>query len=176
MRPCSLCYNHRMNHISHDSETPAFNQQVFTACAFIHETFDGVDKVFLPKRADTKKFLPGVYELPGGHIDFGEEMVVGLAREIDEEFGMDVAIGDPFYVFTYTNPIKGSHSIEVIYFARFTTALGKLAINPEDHSEFGWFSEAELENAANPAKGSDDLEFQAISKGFALLRGESLQF
>jgi 8-oxo-dGTP diphosphatase len=165
-----------MTHISHDSETPAFNQQVFTACAFIHDTFDGVEKVFLPKRAETKKFLPGVYELPGGHIDFGEEMVDGLVREIDEEFGMDVAIGDPFYVFTYTNPIKGSHSIEVVYFARFTSALGQLAIDPEDHSEFGWFSEDELNNAENPAKGSYDLEFQAIRRGFALLRGESLQF
>jgi 8-oxo-dGTP diphosphatase len=165
-----------MTHISHDSETPAFNQQVFTACAFIHETFDSVEKVFLPKRAESKKFLPGVYELPGGHIDYGEEMIDGLVREISEEFGMDVAIGDPFYVFTYTNTIKGSHSIEVVYFARFTSALGKLAINPEDHSEFGWFSEVELSNAENLTKGSDDLEFQAIRKGFALLRGESLQF
>jgi 8-oxo-dGTP diphosphatase len=165
-----------MTNISHDSETPAFNQQVFTACAFIHETFDGVEKVFLPKRADTKKFLPGVYELPGGHIDFGEEMVAGLAREIDEEFCMQVAIGDPFYVFTYTNPVKGSHSIEVVYFARFTSALDELAINPEDHSGFGWFAENELENAANPTKGADDLEFQAIRKGFALLKGESPQF
>lgn len=161
---------------SHDSETPAFNQQVFTACAFIHEKLGGVEKVFLPKRAETKKFLPGVYELPGGHIDFGEEMVAGLAREIDEEFGMNVAIGDPFYVFTYTNPIKGSHSVEVVYFARFTSELGKLALNPSDHSEFGWFSEGELENATNATKGSDDLEFHAIRRGFALLRAETLQF
>jgi 8-oxo-dGTP diphosphatase len=162
--------------ISHDSETPAFNQQVITACAFIHQDFDGIEKVFLPKRADTKKFLPGVYELPGGHIDFGEDPVTGLAREIDEEFGMEITIGDPFYVFTYTNPIKGSHSIEVIYFARFVTELGKLALNPEDHSEYGWFSESELDNATNSIKGSDDLEFQAIRKGFALLRGDSLEF
>jgi 8-oxo-dGTP diphosphatase len=160
--------------ISHDSETPAFNQQVITACAFIHRKFDGIEKVFLPKRADTKKFLPGVYELPGGHIDFGEDPVSGLAREIDEEFGMEVAVGDPFYVFTYTNPIKGSHSIEVIYFAHFVGELEKLTINPEDHSEYGWFSEDELGKATNSIKGSDDLEFQAIRKGFALLRGESL--
>jgi hypothetical protein len=89
---------------------------------------------------------------------------------------MDVAIGDPFYVFTYSNPIKGSHSIEVIYYARFTNSLEEIAINPDDHSEFRWFSEDEVENIVNPTKGSDDLEFQAIRKGFAFLRGESLQF
>lgn len=43
----------------------------------------------MPKRADTKKFLPSVYELPGVHIDFGEEPVSGLKREIYEEFGME---------------------------------------------------------------------------------------
>jgi len=31
----------------------AKGQQVITACAFIHANFDGVEKVFLPKRAAT---------------------------------------------------------------------------------------------------------------------------
>ncbi|MCO5215920.1 MAG: NUDIX domain-containing protein [Thermomicrobiales bacterium] len=67
---------------------------------------DGIPLVFLAKRADTKKFLPGVYELPGGHIDFGESMEAGLEGEIKEEFGLSVRIGDPFGVFTYVNEIK----------------------------------------------------------------------
>jgi 8-oxo-dGTP diphosphatase len=165
-----------MTNISHGSETPAIGQQVVTACAFIHQAFDGVEKVFLPKRAATKKFLPSVYELPGGHIDFGEDPVSGLKRELDEEFGMKAKVGDPFYVFTYTNEVKGSHSIEVIYFAQFTDDLAILKVNPEDHSEFGWFAEGELESATTPGKGLDDVEFVAMKKGFALLRGESLQF
>ena len=47
----------------HDSETPAQGQQVITACAFIHKSFEGTEKVFLPKRAATEKFLPGVYDI-----------------------------------------------------------------------------------------------------------------
>lgn len=163
-----------MNKISHDSEVAAVNQQVFTACAFIHHAFDGVDKVFLPKRADTKKFLPGVYELPGGHIDFGENIVTGLKREIQEEFGMEIQVGDPFFVFDYENAIKGSHSVEIIYFARFISPLGQIALNPEDHSAYGWFAEEGLEKALTDGKNADDIEFQAIRKGFALLRGDSV--
>jgi ADP-ribose pyrophosphatase YjhB (NUDIX family) len=97
-------------------------------------------------------------------------------REIDEEFGAQVEIGDPFFVFTYTNDIKKSHSIEVVYFTRFVSDLGRLTLNPEDHSEFGWFAEDELEKATSPTKGLDDIEFQAIRKGFALLRGEPPKF
>lgn len=153
---------------AHDSETPAHGQQVVTACAFIHHSFDGTHKVFLPRRAATKKFLPNVFELPGGHIDFGEDLMVGLAREIKEEFNRDVRIGDPFAAFMYMNEIKGAHSIEVIYFAQFVDDIQTIQLNPEDHSEYRWFTEDEL------AELPDDEETAAIYKGFALLRGEPL--
>lgn len=129
--------------------------------------------MFWPKRADTKKFLPSVRELPGGHIDFGEDPVDGLKREIDEELGMAIEVGDPFFVFTYVNDIKGSHSIEVVYFARFTGDITAVALNPEDHSEYGWFAEDELEAALTGGKLPDDIEVVAMRKAFALLRGES---
>lgn len=165
-----------MNHISHDSETAAHGQQVITACAFIHHNFDGVEKVFLPRRADTKKFLPGVRELPGGHIDFGEDPVSSLQREIKEEFGMGSVVGDPFFVFTYTNDIKGSHSIEVVYFATFSGDIENIVLHPEDHSGYGWFAKDELGEAYSKAKGEDDVEFVAVQKGFALLSGQPLEF
>jgi len=161
---------------SHDSEVPAHGQQVITACALIHKNFDGVEKIFLPKRADTKKFLPSVYEIPGGHIDFDEDIVVGLKREIKEEFEVDISVGDPFASFTYTNHVKGSHSVEVIYFATFTSAIEDIVIHPEDHSEYGWFSEDELEKVMTENKRGDDPEIQALQKAFELLRGEKLNF
>lgn len=163
--------------ISHDSETPVPGQQVIVACAFIHHNSVGVEKVFLPKRAKTKRFLPDVYELPGGHIDFGEDIVEGLKREIFEEFGMNIKVGDPFYTFTYMNDIKRAQALEVIYFATFTDAISKISIHPEDHSAYGWFGEDEIETkVANSKKKIDDVETQAILRGFALLRGEPHNF
>ena len=156
---------------SHDSEIPAKGQQVITACAFIHHTFDGIIKVFLPKRASTKKFLPNVYELPGGHIDFGEDLVAGLKREIHEEFAMNITIGDPFAAFTYINQIKGSHSIEVIFLAQFTDPIENITLNPDDHSEYGWFTLEEIRSKiVNDAKGDNDEEIKAMIKGFSLLQ------
>ncbi len=173
-----------MNKISHDSETPARGQQVISACAFIHRSFDGVEKVFLAKRAATKKFLPGVFELPGGHIDFGEEIVAGLTREIREEFVMGVEVGDPYFVFTYTNEIKGSHTIETQYFARFTDPLENIVLHPEDHSSFEWLSYDEVVTRKNeirpeayvPHDYADDPEYLGILRGFELLQGKGLNF
>jgi 8-oxo-dGTP diphosphatase len=154
----------------HDSETPAQGKQVITACAFIHADFDGVSKVFLPRRALTKKFLRGLFELPGGHIEFGEDMVAGLRREIREELGMEATVGDPFAVFTYTNEVKGSHSIEVVYFARFDGDVADIKLDPEDHSEYRWITEGEVDAHFSIS----DAESQNVKKGFALLRGEKL--
>lgn len=163
-----------MNKTSHDSETAAHGQQVITACAFIHRKVDGEEKVFLPKRADTKKFLPGKYEIPGGHIDYGEDVEDGLIREIREELGVEVALGDPFAVFTYTNEVKGSHSIEVVYFAQVVGNPEAITIDPDDHSSYDWFNESEAVRL-NDETGADP-EVAVLKKGFALLRGDSPEF
>lgn len=159
-----------------DSASLADGQQVITACAFIHHDFDGVTKVFLPKRAASKKFLPGVVELPGGHIEFGEDIVEGLKREILEELKMSVAVGDPFAVFTYQNDVKKSHSIEVIYFATFRDDVEHIQLNPDDHSSYGWYSRKDILKIYTPEKGADDVEFKAIIRGFELLEGARPRF
>lgn len=176
-----------MTEVSHDSETLAVGQQVITAVAFIHHDFEGVTKVFMPKRAATKKFLPNVYELVGGHIDFGENILFGLQREIREELGVTASIGDPFAAFTYTNDIKGSHSAEVVYFATFIDSLDDITINAEDHSGYDWFSKQDVLNRRAEIlapteqisrsmydEGQPDPEYLAILKGFDLLAGAKL--
>ena len=155
--------------VQHDSETLAEGQQVLTACAFIWREENGVKQVFLARRADTKKFLPGAWELPGGHIDYGEDMREGLAREVLEEFGMHVHIGEVLDAFTYLNEVKKSHSIEVIYFAQFIDPLEDIQVNPEDHSDYRWFPEDELEQSYEDPKDANDPEIIAIKKGFAKL-------
>lgn len=162
---------------SHDSETLAHGQQVISVCAFIHHDFDGVHKVFMPRRAKTKKFYPDVYELPGGHVDFGEDIVDGLKREVREELGMTINVGDPFYVFTYDNNVKGSHSIEVIYFAKFVEPIEQIKIDLDDHSEYLWLGANELDKIIGiGGKDADSPEVLAIKKGFDLLGGGKLSF
>jgi len=165
-----------MTTISHDSETPAHGQQVITAVALICHQFDEGIKVFLAKRAATKKFLPGIYELPGGHIDFGENIVEGLKREINEELEIDVRIGDPFVVFDYTNPVKGSHSVEIVYFATLVDSPAAIKLHPEDHADSIWVRADELSGLQTGEKNAADPEWAAIRRAFELFEGGSLDF
>lgn len=166
-----------MHKVAHDSETPAKGQQVFTACAFIHHNFDGVEKLFMPKRVATKKFMPEIFELPGGHIDFGENMVDGLKREVLEENEMHISVGDPFYVFVYNNHVKQCQSIEVIYFAKFLDPIENIIIHQDDHSEYRWLAKEEIsKQVICDKKPATDQENIGIMRGFALLKGRKLNF
>ncbi|MEI8344102.1 MAG: NUDIX hydrolase [Candidatus Moraniibacteriota bacterium] len=134
--------------------------QKIVASAFIHN--DG--KLLIARRAITEDFLPGVYELPGGQIEFGETMEQGLAREIKEELHIDVRIGEPFYVFT-TIDSEIQHTIEVDYFATLINPDQNIELNPDDHSEFHWVDRADFLNFFI----DNETGREAAKKGFAIL-------
>ena len=137
--------------------------QAITAVAFIHK--DG--KLFTARRAASKNFLPGKFELPGGHIEPGEDIVAGLRRELREELdGLEVIIGDPFYAFTYTNDTAGTHSVEIAYFAQLKNPEGSIHLKAEDHSESAWITAVEVDRYW---AGNDD-ERTLVERGFAILR------
>lgn len=138
------------------------NKQLITAVAFLHK--DG--KLFTAKRASTKNFLPNKFELPGGHIEIGETLQEGLMREFQEEFGVQVIVGEVFHAFVYENDVKQSQSVEIIFFATLLDINQKIILDPEQHSEYAWIEEEKLPQYFD----SEDEEYSAIVKGFAKLK------
>ncbi len=154
-----------------DSATLAEGQQVITACAAIYREGSNGHEVMVARRALTKKFLPGKFELPGGHIEFGETLVEGLCRELKEELAIDVIVGDVVGAFTYVNKVKRSHSVEIIFFAQL--AGGCLPkINPTDHSEVIWVNRNNLD-VIKTENGSNDQEFPFLVRALKLLNGQT---
>lgn len=134
------------------------NQKI-TACAFLHR--DG--RLFIAKRAMTKKFLPGKFELPGGHIEFGETLADGLKREFRDEFDVDINVGETIYAFTYMN--GENHVIEVDVLATLSDPSVTIEVRPEEHSEHRWVTLAELDEIWD----KQDAEYPAIVKGFEII-------
>jgi mutator protein MutT len=48
------------------------------------------DKVLLLKRSGGKPQFEGLFELPGGKVDFGQDPKAALQREVVEETGLEV--------------------------------------------------------------------------------------
>lgn len=93
--------------------------------------------------------ISGKWEIPGGGLDFGEDIHEGLKREIEEEMGVKViSIEDrPMYVWTWRFENKRKmdwyYSLVVGYKVELESFDFKTT---EECEEIGWFSKEELEN------------------------------
>lgn len=158
-------------------------RQIIVASAFIHR--DG--KLLVAKRAETERFLPGIFEIPGGKVEFGETMEEGVAREIREEMGIEVAVGEPFHVFTYAN--ESRHAVEVDYFCSMIDPSQPIILDPKNHSEYRWIGPDEiddiftlnerqrlmLQQTLNHSQlPANDPVREAVAKGFALLAQQEM--
>ncbi len=53
-------------------------------------------RFLLIQRSLRSHFDPGLWELPGGKIDHGEDLVEAVKREVREETGLEILVGRPF--------------------------------------------------------------------------------
>lgn len=101
-------------------------------------------KVLVLKTPDIGGKL-GIWELPGGRMDFGETAEEAFKKEMGEELGFkEVLLGDFVNVWTLTDMREGiNHHFIVLDFV-ISTSETDIKLRPEEHTEYKWvdFDEA----------------------------------
>ena len=52
-------------------------------------------RLFLARRGPNAKNERGLWEFPGGSVELGERLADALRREIREEYGVEIEVGEP---------------------------------------------------------------------------------
>ncbi len=60
------------------------------------------DKALLLQRRSDDIHSPGKWDIPGGRLKYAENPLIGLAREVKEETGLDIVIKMPLHVQHFT--------------------------------------------------------------------------
>lgn len=100
-------------------------------------------KVFLARRGPQAKNERGLWEFPGGSVEFGERLADALRREIREEYGIEIEVGVLLDVADHILPQENQHWVSPTFLCRITS--GEPAIRePGKCTEIGWFSLDEI--------------------------------
>lgn len=92
----------------------------------------------------TKGHLEGFWEFPGGKVRPGESLPECLRREVREELGVEVNVGEKLETVTWHYPER----TVVLHFFRCSPAGGE--ITPQEGQAFAWVVPQDLERYPFP--------------------------
>ena len=101
------------------------------------------DKVFLARRRPEKSY-GGFWELPGGKVEPGEKHESALARELSEELGIDVRVGE------FIASGEDHSSDLIISLHGYQIHMESEPRKSSDHDLMRWFSADEVKDLKVP--------------------------
>lgn len=100
---------------------------------------DEAGRLFLAKRGPKAKNERGLWEFPGGSVEFGERLQDALIREMEEEYGIIIAIDALFAVTDHLLPNEGQHWVSPSYLCHIVSGAPVIR-EPDKCSAIGWFA------------------------------------
>ena len=97
----------------------------------------------LKRNIDTPVF-PGMWDLPGGKIEFGENFQTAITREISEEVKLNTdPMPHPVFGWTGIAYNKDTQFFGYLFIAKYVS--GDVVLSPE-HTDYKWVNRQEAEN------------------------------
>ncbi|MGA1793232.1 MAG: NUDIX domain-containing protein [Thermoplasmatota archaeon] len=100
------------------------------------------ERLLIAQRLPDSRFEPDKWEFPGGKVDFGEHPRDSLERELLEELGIRIEVGDLYTFASHVYDQKGMKRHVVILF--FKCGLLEGEPEPLDCQDLKWVSREEL--------------------------------
>ena len=101
--------------------------------------FDSRGRVFLAKRGREATNESGKWEFPGGGVEFGETLEHAIAREVREEYGIEIVVLGLLDVVNHLIPEERQHWVSPAFLCRLASGTPHIR-EPHKCDEIGWFA------------------------------------
>jgi len=108
---------------------------------------DDDERVLLTRRNVAP--FKNMWVMPGGKIDLGEQIFKALHREVKEEVGLEVEIGELIDVFEHLTPGEENNHFIILYY-RCRPLSCDITHNPSEVAEARWVPRDELADFPMP--------------------------
>jgi 8-oxo-dGTP pyrophosphatase MutT (NUDIX family) len=134
--------------------------------AVIH---DGRGRIFVQRRSETRSLFPGAWDLVGGHLEPGEEILDCLEREVGEETGwsVDRVVAD-LGVMSWTGDDDVERH-EIDYLVEVDGDLDRPVIEAKLHLDPRWVDREAASALLDGSHPSDALVRQVVERAFDVL-------
>jgi mutator protein MutT len=96
-------------------------------------------RLFLARRGPQAKNERGLWEFPGGSVEFGERLADALRREMREEYGIEIEVSELLDVVDHILPDEGQHWVSPTFIC--TIVAGEPTIHEAAKcTQIGWFA------------------------------------
>lgn len=96
-------------------------------------------RLFLSRRGLNSRNERGLWEFPGGSVEFGETLAEALRREMREEYGIEIEVGELLDVVDHILAEEKQHWVSPTYICRIISGEPHI-LEPGKSAEIGWFS------------------------------------
>ncbi len=101
--------------------------------------FNAEGKLFLTQRGREAKNEVGKWEIPGGSVEFGETLVAAIMREMREEHGVEIVVGELLDICDHIIPDEKQHWVSPTYICCIVRGTPQI-LEPHKCAQIGWFT------------------------------------